>query len=293
MTDVLRDELLKKVRRIEITTKKLVSDALTGQYRSHFKGHGVQFSEHRLYIPGDDVRHIDWRASARSRDPLIKKFEEERELSVFLIVDVSGSERFGSMGRLKSEVVAEVAAMLSYAAILSGDRVGALLFASKVEKIIPPKKGRNHLLRLVHDLLEFTPKTRGTNLTDALDSAARVMKHAGIIFILSDFLTEGYERSLQRLSKRHDVVAIRVQDLRESEIPLGELFLFKDPETGEEAYADTGSFRFKRWLKEHSALQEEKTKKSLKSKKVEVLNLSTQEDYGEAVVRFFHQRTRR
>src|SRR5579872_5223628 len=154
---------------------------MSGAYRSHFKGHGVQFSEHRLYVPGDDIRHIDWKVSARTRDPLIKKFEEERELTVLLVVDVSGSGAFGSDAKLKSEVAAEIGGMLAYAAIHTGDKVGVLLFAGEVECIIPPKKGRQHILRIIRDILGFTPKSRekGTNLKGALEAAGRVMKHSG------------------------------------------------------------------------------------------------------------------
>src|SRR3954467_6012417 len=165
---MLPDELIRKVRRIEITTRKMVDDVMSGSYRSSFKGQGVQFSEHRVYLPGDDIRHIDWKVSARSREPLIKKYEEERELTVFLVVDVSGSENFGSFKKLKSEMAAEIAGMLAYAAIHTGDKVGVLLFAGQVEKIIPPKKGKQHILRVIRDILTFRSKTRGTDLKGAL-----------------------------------------------------------------------------------------------------------------------------
>src|SRR3954454_1884890 len=161
---MLPDEILKKVRLIEITTRKMVDDVMSGSYRSSFKGQGVQFSDHRVYQPGDDVRHIDWKVSARSREPLIKKYEEERELTVFLVVDVSGSEGFGSSSKLKSEMAAEIAGMLAYAAIHTGDKVGVLLFGGEVEKIIPPKKGKQHILRVIRDILTFRAKTKGTDL---------------------------------------------------------------------------------------------------------------------------------
>lgn len=293
MAEILREELLKKVRRIEIVTRKLVNDVMSGQYRSHFKGHGVQFSEHRLYVPGDDVRHIDWKASARSRDPLVKKYEEERELTVFLVVDVSASERFGSTGRLKSEVVAEIGAMLSYAAIQTGDRIGALLFTSEVEKIIPPKKGRVHMLRIVHELLSYQPKKTGTNLSEALDVAGRVMKHAGVVFLLSDFRSEGYQRALQKISTKHDVVAIRVADPMESKIPQKEIFLFSDPETGEQQFVETGSYRFQKFYGQQSSQFEAEFDSAVKKSQVEKISILTQEDYGEAVVRFFQKRRRR
>jgi uncharacterized protein (DUF58 family) len=293
MALLLREELLKKVRQIEISTKKLVSEVMTGQYRSHFRGHGMQFSEHRLYVAGDDVRHMDWKASARVRDPLVKKFEEERELTVFLVVDVSGSEQFGSHSAFKSEVAAEVGAMLAYAATHSGDRVGVLLFASEVEKIIPPAKGRNHLLRVIRTLLSHENRTQKTNLREALDSAGRVMKHAGIVFVLSDFMAADYSRSLQRLGRKHDVVAVRISDRRETAMPRTGVLLVQDPETGEEAYIDTSSAKFQNWIKAENKKRNDSISQQLKSSGVECLNLTTQEDYGKAVVRFFQQRKRR
>ena len=293
MAETLRDELIKKVRRIEITTRKMVNDVMSGQYRSHFKGQGMQFSEHRLYVPGDDVRHIDWKASARSKEPLVKKYEEERELTVFLIVDLSGSENFGSADRQKSEVVAEMAAMLAYAAVSTGDRVGALLFTSTVEKIIPPKKGRQHVLRIVHDLLTYKPKAKGTNLAVALESAGRIMKHAGVVFVLSDFQATGFEKSMQRLARKHDVVAIHVGDEREGKIQAGETFLFTDPETGKEAYVNTGSYQFKKWFGEFSKTSAKRLEEQFKKMAVENVSVLTKEDYGEAIVRFFQKRRRR
>lgn len=289
----LPEELLKKVRLIEISTRKTVTDAMSGQYRSHFKGHGVQFSEHRLYVPGDDVRHIDWKVSARARDPLIKKYEEERELNVFLVVDISGSEGFGTRGKLKSEVAAEVGGMLAFAATHTGDKVGALLFGGRVERIVPPKKGRQHVLRLIRDLLTCQPKSDGTDLAGALESAGRIMKHGGVVFILSDFIASNYEHQLNRLARKHDVVAISIGDEREFDVPpVGEI-LFHDPESGEERYVDTGSYTFKKWVDEYKAKREAAMQAAFKGGRVEHLRISTQEDYGDAVVRFFRVRSRR
>jgi uncharacterized protein (DUF58 family) len=281
------------VRLIEINTRKKVDDVMSGSYKTHFKGHGVQFSEHRQYVAGDDIRHIDWKVSARTRDPLIKKFEEERELTVFLVVDVSGSKKFGSGTKLKSEIVAEIGGMLAYAASHSGDKVGVLFFADQVEKIIRPGKGRSHVQRVIRDLLGFEPKTHGTQLGKALDSTRRVMKHSGIIFILSDFMGTGYEKSLKHLSRKHDVIAIRLTDDREDSIPeLGLLRLF-DPETGEESIVDTSSYLFKKWIKENSIKRTQEAGNFLKSGKVDLLNIKTEEDYGQAVARFFKARSRR
>jgi uncharacterized protein (DUF58 family) len=289
----LAEDLVRKVRMIEITTRRMVDDVMSGQYRTHFKGHGVQFSEHRLYVPGDDVRHIDWKVSARSRDPLIKKYEEERELTVLLVVDASGSEAFGSSRKLKSETAAEIAGMLAYAAVHTGDKAGMLIFAGKVEKIIPPKKGRQHVLRIVRDVLSHRAATRGTDLKGALDSAGRIMKHSGVIFVISDFLAEGYEIPLKRLARRHDVVAVQVGDERERQVPdIGHVLLM-DPESGEERLVDTGSYAFKKWLEEQKTAHETDTETALKGGRVECLRVLTKDDYGDAVVRFFRKRAKR
>ncbi len=290
---MLSDELLHKVRLIEITTRRVVADVLTGQYRSHFKGHGVQFSEHRLYVPGDDVRHINWNVSARTRDPLVKIYEEERELSVFLVVDVSGSENFGSSAKLKSEIVAEIGGILAYAASHAGDRVGVLIFAGEVEHIIPPKKGRQHIQRVIHDLLAHKAKSQGTHLKAALEATGRIMKHSGIIFVISDFIAHDYEVALKRLSRKHDVVAVSIADEREAVIPdVGHILLF-DAETGQEQLVDTSSYQFKKWFEEYRAEFEAKTQTVLRENRVEMLKILTKEDYGEAVVRFFRARSRR
>ena len=290
---MLPEDLLKKVRQIELGTRRKMDDMLTGGYKSHFKGQGVQFSEHRVYVPGDDIRHIDWKVSARSRDPLVKKYDEERELNVFLIVDVSRSEQFGTVTKTKEEIAAEVAAMLAYAANISGDKVGALLFAGEVERIIPPKKGRSHLMRIVTQVLSHRAATNGTRLDLALDSALRIMKHSGVVFIISDFITEGYESALRRLAKKHDVVAVQVEDARETEIPeVGSIF-FLDPETGEEGLVNTSSYRFKTWFKKYLKERDERLKSLFVKSGVDRLQLSTRDDYADAVVKFFRARSRR
>jgi uncharacterized protein (DUF58 family) len=290
---MLPEEIRQKVRLIEITTRKVLDSVLSGQYRSHFKGQGVQFSEHRLYVPGDDVRHINWNVSARTREPLVKKFEEERQLSVFLVVDGSQSGHFGSVACLKSEVLAEVGAMIAYAATQAGDQVGALIFSGKVEKIIPPKKGRQHVLRLVQDLLSFETQTQGTDLAGALDATGRIMKHAGIIFVMSDFLTQGYEKSLKKLARKHEVVALHIGDEREKEIPeLGQMLLV-DPETQEERWVDTSSYLFKKWVTEYHQALEAERQAAFKGGRVELLQIQTKDNYGEAVLRFFRARSRR
>src|ERR1035437_6653254 len=189
----MNEDLLKKVKRIEITTKKLMDEFMSGGYKSHFKGQGVQFSEHRTYSPGDDIRHIDWKVSARSKEPLLKQYEEERELSVFIIADFSTSQEFGSQHLTKRELVTQLGSMIAYAANLSGDKVGVLFVTNKVKKTIAPKKGKNHVLRIIHEFLNFPSDVGGTDLKGAFEEARRVLKHSGIVFILSDFLAEDYE----------------------------------------------------------------------------------------------------
>jgi len=289
----LSDEILRKVRQIEVTTRKSVDDLMSGSYKSHFKGQGVQFSEHRLYVPGDDVRHIDWKVSARSRDPLIKKYDEERELTVFLIVDVSASQEFGAHEKLKSEVAAEIGGLLSYAATHSGDKVGMLLFAGENEKIIPPRKGKKHILRMIQEILSFQPKTKGTNLAGALESADRIMKHKGIVFVISDFQTEGYETTLRRVAKKHDVVCMQIGDQREQEMPPLGVFYFRDPESGEESWVDTRSAAFRDWLKNHRAEASAALTELFKKSKAELLPIRTHEDYLQVLVSFFQRRARK
>jgi uncharacterized protein (DUF58 family) len=290
---MLPDELLSKVRHIEITTRKLVDNLMSGSYKSNFKGAGVQFSEHRIYVAGDDVRHIDWKVSARSREPLIKKYEEERELTVFLIVDVSASKGFGTTKKMKSELAAEIAGMLAYAAAHAGDKVGMLMFAGKVEKIVPPKRGRQHIMRIIRDILSFQATTKGTDLKGALESAQRIMKHNGVVFVISDFMAEDYEIPLKQLARRHDVIAINISDERETDIPDVGQILLVDPETGDERLVDTSSYNFKKWLKDFKTVHETDTQTAFKGGKVTMLSVKTKEDYGTAVVRFFGARARR
>lgn len=284
---MLREELLKKIRHIEFATRKIVDDVMAGQYRTHFKGQGMQFSEHRVYLPGDDVRHIDWKASARTREPLIKKFEEERELTVLLVIDLSASEDFGSIKRVKAEVVAELAAMLSYAAIHTGDKVGAILFADGIEKTLKPQKGKAHVLRLIREILTFRPKTRGTNLKLALETAEQVMKHAGVVFVLSDFLDEGFESPLKRLCARNDVVCISIEDELETGWPALGLIRFFDPERGQEGVVDTSSYAFRKWMEGYGKEREGSLAKLSKGSGAEWLRIKTKEDYADALVQFF------
>lgn len=212
-------ELLKKVRKIEIKTRRLSDHIFGGEYHSAFKGKGMTFSEVRQYQFGDDVRSIDWNVTARYNEPFVKVFEEERELTLMLIVDVSGSELFGTQNQFKNEVIVEIAATLAFSALQNNDKIGLILFSETVELFIPPKKGKSHVLRIIRELIEFTPKSRKTNIAEALKFLSSVMKKKAITFILSDFIDEGYERTLKIAARKHDVTGIRIYDKREESIP--------------------------------------------------------------------------
>lgn len=289
---MLSNELLKKVKQIEITTKRVIDDVMSGGYRTHFKGQGMQFSEHRVYVAGDDVRHIDWKVSARTKEPLVKKYEEERELNVFFVVDFSGSGLFGSKKTTKTEASAEIAALLATAAERAGDKTGMILFAGDIEKRVPPKRGRSHLLRLVRDILATEPRTKGTNLRGALETAARVMKHKGIVFVISDFIAEDYETALKRLARKNEVVTVRVRDRHEWEIPNIGAIAVVDPETGQEGVVDPRSFRFRNWFDKFKKEVDTRYRNACRSAGVEELAIETREDHVQAVVRFFQVRSR-
>ena len=286
----MNDSILKKVKKIEIATRRVMDDFMSGGYKSHFKGQGVQFSEHRAYSAGDDIRHIDWKVSARNKEPLIKQYEEERELNVFIIADLSASQDFGSKKQLKKELVAELGAMIAYAASTSGDKVGVILLTNQVRKTIELKKGRNHVLRIIRDLLSFPTESGGTGLKQALEEATRVLKHSGIVFILSDFEAEGYETPLRQLAKKNDVVAVKIKDPSETDFKnLGHLTLY-DPETRRQIEVDPSSYAFQKTLKETRDAFEQKTKQIFNLAGVEVLPVNTHEDYAESLVQFLKRR---
>lgn len=234
-------ELLKKVRKIEIKTRRLSNHLFGGEYHSTFKGRGMTFSEVRNYQFGDDVRSIDWNVTARYNEPFVKVFEEERELTMLLAVDVSGSELFGSGEQFKKDIITEIAATLAFSATQNNDKIGLLLFSDKIELFIPPKKGRSHVLRIIRELLEFEPQGKNTDLTEALKYITNVMKKKAIVFILSDFLTDDYQHTLKIISGKHDVTGIRVYDEREESIPNIGLVQMLDRETGEMIMVNTGS----------------------------------------------------
>lgn len=234
-------ELLKKVRKIEIKTRRLSDHIFGGEYHSAFKGRGMTFSEVRQYQFGDDVRNIDWNVTARYNEPYIKVFEEERELTMMLMVDVSGSELFGTEQQFKNEVITEIAATLAFSATQNNDKIGLILFSDKVELYIPPKKGRSHVLRIIRDLIEFQPESKQTNLAEALKFMQNVMKKKVIVFVLSDFIADDYHQTMKIASRKHDVTGIRVYDKREEEIPNLGVVQMQDEETGELMLVNTSS----------------------------------------------------
>jgi uncharacterized protein (DUF58 family) len=239
-------EILKQVREIELRTRGLVDAIFGGEYHSVFRGQGMEFAEVRDYQLGDDIRHIDWNVTARMAHPYVKKHVEERELTVLLAVDLSGSEQFGTRTRFKAEAAAEVAAVLALSAVRNNDRVGLIIFTDRVEHVVPPKKGRRHVLRLIRDVLAWVPDGRGTDIAGALDYAARLLSHRGIIFIMSDFIpaadarpAEAWEKTLRTVARRHDVVAVSISDVADTVLPDAGLLVLTDPETGREVAVDT------------------------------------------------------
>lgn len=234
-------ELLKKVRKIEIKTRRLSDHIFGGEYHSTFKGRGMTFSEVRQYHYGDDVRNIDWNVTARYNEPFVKVFEEERELTMLLAVDVSGSEMFGTIKQFKKEILTEISATLAFSAMQNNDKVGLLLFSDEIELFIPPKKGKSHVLRIIRELLEFEPKSNKTDIALALKYISNVMKKKAIVFVLSDFIDKGYDQTLKIIGKKHDVTGIRIYDPKEEHIPNLGLVHFKDAETGQLKTINTGS----------------------------------------------------
>lgn len=286
-------EILKKIRRIELRTRRLVNSIFAGQYHSVFKGRGMNFEEVREYAPGDEIRSIDWNVTARMNVPYIKKFTEEREMTVMLVVDVSASGLFGSIELSKRELAAEVASILAFSAINNNDKVGLLLFTNEVELFIPPKKGRLHTLRLIREMLYFEPKGRGTNLAGALDYMNRVISRRAVVFMISDFMAPDFTKALTVTSKRHDLVAMPVTDPGESELPDVGIVTLEDAETGAQIDVNTSSRAVRRGLFE---LNEERMRtlgRLLRSRRVDVVPLSTAEDYLIALRAFFDQRERR
>ncbi len=286
-------EILKKIRQIEIRTRRLVTERTAGQYHSVFKGQGMNFDEVREYQPGDDVRAIDWNVTARMNHPFVKKFVEERELTVMLVVDASGSGRFGSGAQSKRELAAEVASVLAFSAIRNNDKVGLILFTDTVEKFIPPKKGRRHVLRVIREILFFEPKHRGTDLGIALDFLNRVTTHRAVVVLLSDFLCPAPAALLRQTNRRHDLVGVRITDRFERELPeIGRLVL-EDAETGEVVEVNTRDSGKRAAFATHRSAAEADLERTLRSAGVDSIQLHTGEPYAAGLNRFFETREKR
>ncbi len=286
-------ELLKKVRQIEIRTRGLVNQLFSGEYHSVFKGRGMEFSEVREYQIGDDVRSIDWNVTARYGHPFVKIFEEERELTVILLVDLSGSLYFGSTESTKQQIAAEISSVLAFSALKNNDKVGMILFTDKIEKFIVPKKSRLHTLRIIREVLSFEPTGKGTNIKIALEYLNRTIKKRSIVFLISDFNDEGYEQILKIVGKKHDLVGIVLQDPREEEIPRIGLVKFFDPETEEEMIIDTSNRNFQEWYKLKKAEIKLRRKSLFVSAHLDSININTNESYIKPLTNFFRIRERR
>ncbi len=286
-------EILKKIRRIELRTRRLVNSMFAGQYHSVFKGRGMNFEEVREYAPGDEIRSIDWNVTARMNAPYIKKYTEERELTVMLLVDVSASGIFGSVELSKRELAAEVASILAFSAINNNDKVGLILFTDRIELFIPPKKGRLHTLRLIREMLYFEPEGRGTDLAGALDYLNLVVSRRSVVFMISDFLAPDFTKALTVTSKRHDLVAMPVIDKGESELPNVGIVTLEDAETGAQIDVNTSSKAVRRALQEINADRLADLEYLLRSRRVDIVRLSTSEDYLIQLRSFFELRERR
>jgi uncharacterized protein (DUF58 family) len=285
-------EVLRQVRLLEIHTRRLVTDVFAGEYSSVFKGRGMEFADVREYQAGDDIRLIDWNVTARMGSPYVKQFVEERELTVMFLVDHSASEVFGTRVRTKSELAAEVCAVLAMTAVKNHDRVGTVLFSDRVERYVPPKKGKTHVLRVIRELLSFEPRGTGTNLAAALEFTNRVLTRRAVVFLVSDFLATDYERVLKATARRHDTIALQLVDPRERELPNVGLVAVRDPESSRWRYLDTGSRRVRDAFQRRGQEFDATLTRALRRRGVDVVRLETGRPYVEPLLAFFQMRER-
>ena len=286
-------EILKKIQRIEIFTNRLVNTVFAGEYESVFKGQGITFDEVREYQVGDEIRTIDWNVTARMGQAYIKKYVEERELVMMLVVDMSASTSFGSIAETKAEIAAEIAALLAFSAIKNNDKVGLICFTDTVEHFVPPRKGKRHVLRVVRDILHFQPKQSGTNIETALSFVDRVLKPHSVVFLISDFKDTGYEKQLRLSSKRHSLIAITLQDRREVELPDVGLIELEDAESGETIIVDTRSEAARRLYTELNQRADAERRQIFRASQVDSIHIRTDESYVKPLIRFFRQRAAR
>lgn len=286
-------EILKKVKQIEVSTRSIVNEVFSGEYHSVFKGRGMEFAEVREYQPGDDVRTIDWNVSARSGHPFVKVFEEERELTVMLLVDVSSSGNFGTAEQFKREIAGELSAALAFSAIKNNDKVGLIIFSDKIEKFIPPRKGKKHVLRVIREILFYKPQDSSTDLNVALEYLSRIIKRRSTVFLISDFLTENFEKSLHVANRKHDIIAISITDPREVSLPDVGLMELIDAETGEMVTVDTANPHIRNEFYQSAFGHQTQLKSLFRSIGVDHIDILTDRSYVEPITRFFKMRARR
>ncbi len=290
---MISEELAKKIRILQITTRKVVNDVLAGEYGSVFRGRGMEFDEVREYMPGDEIRTIDWNVTARTGTPYVKRFVEERELTVMFVVDLSASGEFGSVSKLKNEVAAEFCSLLAFSAVKNNDKVGLIVFTDQIEMYIPPKKGTQHVLRVIRELLNFKPRQASTDIEGALDFLGKVTKKRSVVFLVSDFQAEGFEKPMRVIGKRHDLVAVTVVDPREVSLPNVGLVELEDAETGEIVLIDTGSAGIRKKYERLGREQSDRFRELFSSMGVDQIEVMTDRDYVPNLVRFFRARERR
>ncbi|HTY64707.1 MAG TPA: DUF58 domain-containing protein [Acidobacteriota bacterium] len=290
---MLPKDVVQKIRRIQITTNRLVDESLAGEYHSVFKGRGMEFDEVREYQHGDDVRTIDWNVTSRAGRPFVKRYVEERELTVLLLVDMSASGAFGSSGKMKSEIAAEISALLAFSAIKNNDRVGALLFTDRVEKFIPPRRGSKHVLRVIREVLFYTPQHRGTCIQKALEHLNLVIHKRSVVFLISDFLDQGFEQSLKVANRRHDIVMIQIMDPRERELPNVGILEIRDAESGEIVRVDTALPWVRKTFRENWDTNQARLAKLFDSHRMDHLTIETGRPYDTPLIRFFEERAKR
>ncbi|GMU92973.1 MAG: hypothetical protein AMXMBFR4_20310 [Candidatus Hydrogenedentota bacterium] len=290
---MIPQEVMQEIRRIQIRTNHVVSDILTGQYESVFKGQGMEFKEVREYVPGDEIRQIDWNVTARTGVPHVKLLAEERELTVMLLVDASGSGQFGSVNRFKNELAAELCAVLAISAIKNNDKVGLIIFTDTIELFVPPSKGRRHVLRVIREVLYFNPKGKATNIPGVLHFLNGVTRRRSVTFLVSDFMAQDYETALRIANKRHDVIAVVVTDPREEVLPNVGLVCVRDAETGEEVLVDTASQAVRRDYQSAAVSRAKEREQIFRRSRVDAIHVRTDRPYVEEIYRFFRMREKR
>ncbi|OGS45099.1 MAG: hypothetical protein A2539_05880 [Elusimicrobia bacterium RIFOXYD2_FULL_34_15] len=290
---MISKEVIKAVKRIEIKTGRLVNDIFAGRYESVFKGRGMEFSEVREYLPGDDIRSIDWNVTARYGHPFVKKFTEERELTIILLVDASASGHFGTIEKMKFEIAAEISSVIAFSALKNNDKVGLLIFTDEIEMFIPPKKSRTHILRMVREILFFKPKKNKTNISMALKYLNDVARKKAIVFLISDFIDKNYEKDLRIINKRHDLITIKITDPKEKYLPKVGLLDLQDMENGETFTLDTNDEVFRNAFFEYQSKREKSLDEFFKKSGIDNIKISTDKSYIEPLIAFFERRSRR